>query len=125
MVSDYPAANNAQVDSGLWPTPVVAVASSRFREVPAFYSFDLLRDYWQKILLAEKNQDFLYGYALPFGLHYTPTRIPQGILNATTVVSQSTIIEIVRGIHPEKRETQAEMVDNFDRVLERLQGRSL
>lgn len=123
MMSDYPAAN-AQVESGPWPTRVVAEASSRFREVPVFCSFDLLRGSWQKILSAEEAQDFLYEcFTFRTALH--SNQDAPGHPERHYGVFKPTIIEIVQGIHPERREMQAGMVDNVGRLLERLQGRSL
>ena len=131
MVADYRAAN-AQVELVPWPMPDLEGMASRFRGVPAFCSLDLLQGYWQ-MPLAEEAQN-LFSIVLPSGL-YTPTRVPQGMLNATAFF-QSTMAEILRGIYPERcmvwvddliiwGETQEEMVGNLDGVLARLQARGL
>lgn len=61
----------------------------------ALCSLDILRGYWQ-MPLAEETQN-LFSILLPSKL-YMATKLPQGILNARSSF-QSTMAEIVRGIH--------------------------
>ena len=76
----------------------------------------------------------LFTIVLPSGL-YTPTRVPQGMLNATAFF-QSTMANILSGLLDRTRmvwiddlvvwgSTPGELVDHLDDVLQRLQERGL
>ena len=64
-------------------------------EAKFFGSLYLLQDYWQ-CPLAPKAQD-IFTIATPGGL-YTPTGVPQGILNATSYF-QATLTRVLEGLN--------------------------
>ena len=78
LVSDYQAVNS-QVEQ----SPGVMPNQEDMRELlgaKCFGKLDLLQGYWQMSLAPEAQEVFI---VTPDGL-FTPTRVPQGVLNATT-----------------------------------------
>ena len=60
--------------------PGLEAELGRLRGAGAFATLDLLQGYWQCPLAAEAQE--IFTIATPQGL-FTPTRVPQGVLNAT------------------------------------------
>ena len=61
-----------------------------------FYgSLDLLQGYWQCPLAPEAHE--IFTIATPGGL-YTPTRVPQAILNATSYF-RATLTRVLEGLN--------------------------
>ena len=58
-----------------------------------FWELDMLQGYWQMKLAAEAQE--LFTIATPEGL-FTPTRVPQGVLNATAYF-QGVMTELLAG----------------------------
>ena len=80
LVSDYAAVNDqVEKSQGVMPnqeSDVLDLLSAK-----CFGKIDLLQGYWQ-IPLAEDAQE-IFTITTPFGM-FTPTRVPQGVLNATS-----------------------------------------
>lgn len=64
-------------------------------QATCYGSLDMLQGYWQ-MPLAQDSQEF-FTIAGPGGL-YTPTRVPQGVLNATSYF-QATMTEVLDGLN--------------------------
>ena len=58
-------------------------------------SLDMLQGYWQLPLAPEAEE--IFTIATPEGL-FTPTRVPQGILNATSFF-QATLTQVLAGLN--------------------------
>ena len=56
---------------------------------------DLLKGYWQMPLAEEARE--IFTITTPLGL-FTPTRVPQGVLNATIAYFQGVMTELLVGI---------------------------
>ena len=90
-----------------------------------FGKLDLLQGYWQ-MPLAEKARE-IYTITTPLDL-FTPTRVPQGVLNATTYF-QSVMTELLVGIKSKiwvddvfvYADTEDELLDTLDEILARLE----
>ena len=74
--------------------PRLEEATAGFSGAPALCSRDLLQGYWQMPLGAESQE--LFTIILPSGL-YTPTRVPQKMINATAYF-QSTMAGVLEGL---------------------------
>ena len=64
-------------------------------EARFFSSLDLLQGYWQRPLAPDAQE--MFTIATPGGL-YTPTCVPQGILNATSYL-QATLTRVLKGLN--------------------------
>ena len=97
-MSDYKAVN-AQVEEspGVMPNQeadMVDLLSALF----FFAKLDLLQGYWQMSLAEEARE--IFTITTPLGL-FTPTRVPQGVLNATAYF-QGVMTELLVGIKCKK-----------------------
>ena len=92
LVSDYKAANEqVEKSPGVMPNQeadMVDLLSARF-----FGKLDL-QGYWQMPLAEEARE--IFTITTPLGL-FTPTRVPQGVLNATAYF-QGVMTELLVGI---------------------------
>lgn len=80
MVGDFRAVNS-QHESVPGPTPRKEEQMSRTHGATHFCSLDLLHAHWQMPLTEEAQE--MFTISTPDGL-LTPTRVPQGVLNATS-----------------------------------------
>ena len=92
-MSDYKAVNEqVEKSPGVMPNQeagMVDLLTARF-----FDKLDLLQGYWQMPLAEEARESFTI--TTPLGL-FTPTRVAQGVLNATTYF-QGVMTELLVGI---------------------------
>ncbi|MEP0580138.1 MAG: reverse transcriptase domain-containing protein [Marinobacter sp.] len=124
LVSDYSAVN-AQVEKspGVMPNheDMGDLLGARF-----FGKLDLLQGYWQ-MPLAPEAQD-VFTMATSDGL-FTPTRVPQGVLNATSYF-QGVMTEVLRGLDCKVwvddvfffADTEEALLQLLDDILERLEN---
>ena len=128
LVSDFRAANK-QVEKvpGVMPNPEASMAQL---SAAKFYgSLDLLQGYWQCPLAPEAQE--IFTIATPGGL-YTPKRVPQGILNATSYF-QATLTRILDGLNcfvwvddvVYWGMDEDDLLDTLDLILDRLEGAGL
>ncbi|CAN0182786.1 unnamed protein product [Scytosiphon promiscuus] len=92
LVSDYQAVNS-QVEQ----SPGVMPNHEDMRDLLGakyFGKLDLLQGYWQMPLAPEAQE--IFTIATPEGL-FTPTRVPQGVLNATAYF-QGVMTDLLRGL---------------------------
>ena len=94
MVSDFRAANQ-QVEKVPGVMPNQEASMAKLSEARFCGSLDLLQGYWQCPLSPDVKETFTI--ATP-GELYTPTRVPQGILNATSCL-QATLTRVLEGIN--------------------------
>ena len=91
-MSDYKAVNEqVEKSPGVMPdqeADMVDLLSPRF-----FGKLDLLQGYWQMPLAEEARE--IFTITTPLGL-FTPTRVPQGVLNATAYF-QDVMTELLIG----------------------------
>ena len=98
----------------------------KLSEATFYGSFDLLQGYWQCPLVPKAQQ--IFTIATPGGL-YTPTRVPQGILNATSYF-QSTLKRVLEGLNCTIWVDdviywgldETDLVNTLELILERLEG---
>eukprot|EP00903_Cladosiphon_okamuranus_P011351 g10699.t1 len=125
MVGDFRLVNKA-VEKSPGVMPNQEASMQRLSQATCYGSLDMLQGYWQ-MPLAPESQEF-FTISGPGGL-YTPTRVPQGVLNATAYF-QATMTELLEGLncmvwvddviywgHDED-----DLLDTLDQVLERLEG---
>ena len=93
LVSDYRAVN-ATIEQAAFPMPHLESMPSLFAQAKAFCTLDLLQGYWQMPLRPEAQE--LFTMVTTSGL-FTPTRVPQGVLNATAYF-QSVMHEVLDGL---------------------------
>ena len=79
LVSDYRSVKNTLVQTA-FPMPNRESMSRSFASAKAFCTLDMLQGYWQTPLSPEEQE--LFTMVTTEGL-FTPTRVPQGALNAT------------------------------------------
>ena len=79
LVSDYRAVN-ALIEQNALPMPNLEDVARLFAHATAFCTLDLLQGYWQMPLRRDARE--MFTMVTPGGL-FTPTRVPQGVLNAT------------------------------------------
>ena len=94
MVNDV-RADNQQVEKVPGVMPNQEASMAKLSEVRFYGSLDLLQCYWQ--CPRAPNGQEIYTIATPGGL-YTPTRVPQGILNATSYF-QATNTRVLLGFN--------------------------
>ena len=100
---------------------MVDLLSARF-----FGKLDLLQGYWQMPLAEEARE--IFTITTPLGL-FTPTRVPQGVLNATAYF-QGVMTELLVGIKCKiwvddvffYADTEYELLDTLDEILARLES---
>ena len=93
-MSDFRAANQrVEKVPGVMPNQKASMA--KLSEAQFHGSLDLLQGYWQCPLASEAKE--IFTIATPGGL-YTPTRVPQGILNATSYF-QATLTRVLEGLN--------------------------
>lgn len=124
LVSDYSAVN-AQVEKspGVMPNheDMRDLMGARF-----FGKLDLLQGYWQ-MPLSPEAQD-IFTMATSDGL-FTPTRVPQGVLNATAYF-QGVLTDVLRGLKCKVwvddvfffADTEEALLQQLDDILERLES---
>ena len=90
-----------------------------------FGKLDLLQGYWQMPLAEEARE--IFTITTPLGL-FTPTRVPQGVLNATAYF-QGVMTEFWSGSNAKSgwmmcffMPTQDELLDTIDEILARLES---
>ena len=92
----------------------------------SFGKLDLLQGYWQMPLAEEARE--IFTITTPLGL-FTPTRVPEGVLNATAYF-QGVMTELLVGIKCKIWEddmffyadTEHELLDTIDEILARLES---
>ena len=94
LVSDFRAANQC-VEKVPGVIPIQEANMAKLSEAKFYSSLDLLQGYWQCPLAPEAQE--IFTIATPRGL-YTPTRVPQGILNATSYF-QATLSRVLEGLN--------------------------
>ena len=92
LVSDYRAVNN-MIEPAAYPMPNLERMAKQFSGARAFCTLDLLQGYWQAPLDPDAQE--LFTMVTKEGL-FTPTRVPQGVLNATTYF-QSVMQQVLQG----------------------------
>ena len=100
---------------------MVDLLSARF-----FGKSVLLQGYWQMPLAEEARE--IFTITTPLGL-FTPTRVPQGVLNATAYF-QGVMTELLVGIKCKTwvddvffyADTDDELLDTLDEILARLES---
>ena len=93
-MSDFRAANQrVEKVPGVMPNQEASMA--KLSEAEFYGSLDLLQGYYQCPLAPEAHE--IITIATPGGL-YTPTRVPQGILNATSYF-QATLTRVLEGLN--------------------------
>ena len=94
LVSDFRAANQrVEKVPGVMPNQEASMA--KLSEAKLYGSLILLQGYWQCPMAPEEQE--IFTIATPGGL-YTPTRVPQEILNATSCF-QATLIRVLEGMN--------------------------
>ena len=94
LVSDYRAVNK-QIEKVPGIMPDLEAELGRLRGAGAFATLDFLQCYWQCPSAAEAQE--IFTIATPQGL-FTPTRVPQGVLNATAYF-QATLQRELEGLN--------------------------
>eukprot|EP00903_Cladosiphon_okamuranus_P006086 g5996.t1 len=94
MVGDFRGVNNA-VEKSPGVMPNREESMHRLSEATCYGSLDMLQGYWQMPLAPDSQE--IFTIVGPGGL-YTPTRVPQGVLNATSY-SQATMTELLDGLN--------------------------
>eukprot|EP00752_Nemacystus_decipiens_P002231 g2116.t1 len=92
LVADYRPVN-ARVEQVPAVMPNQEASMAKLSEAKYYGSLDMLQGYWQLPLAPEAQE--LFTISTPDGL-YTPTRVPQGILNATSFF-QATMTQVPEG----------------------------
>ena len=100
---------------------MVDLLSARF-----FGMLDILPGYWQMPLAEEARE--ISTITTPLGL-FTPTRVPQGVLNATAYL-KGILTELLVGIKCKiwvddvffYADTEDELLDTLDEILARLES---
>ena len=125
LVSDYKAVNEqVEKSPGVMPnqeSDMTDLLSARF-----FGKLDLLQGYWQMPLAEEARE--IFTITTPEGL-FTPTRVPQGVLNATAYF-QGVMTELLAGLKCKIwvddvfffADTEDELLDTLDAILARLES---
>ena len=75
--------------------PTQEASTAKLSEAQYYGSLDMLQGYWQLPLAPEAQE--LFTISTPDGL-YTPTRVPHGILNATSFC-QATMTQVLHGLN--------------------------
>ena len=94
LVSDYRAVNK-MVENVPAVMPNQEASMAKLSNAVCFGSLDMLQGYWQMPLAREAQE--IFTIAAPGGL-FTPTRVPQGVLNATAYF-QSVMTEVLDGLN--------------------------
>eukprot|EP00903_Cladosiphon_okamuranus_P017435 g16059.t1 len=94
MVGDFRGVNNA-VEKSPGVMPNQEESMHRLSEATCYGSLDMLQGYWQMPLAPDSQE--IFTIVGPGGL-YTPTRVPQGVLNATSYF-QATMTELLDGLN--------------------------
>ena len=93
MVADYRAVNQL-VEQAAMPMPRLEELGMLLGGAAAFCTLDMIQGYWQMPLHESARE--LFTMVTTGGL-YTPTRVPQGVLNATAYF-QATMAEVLTGL---------------------------
>ena len=94
LVNDYRAVNK-KIEKVLGVMPNQEAEMVDLRGATCFGKLDMLQGYWQMPLAAEAQE--MFTIAAPEGL-FTPTRVPQGVLNATAYF-QGVMTELLTGLN--------------------------
>eukprot|EP00903_Cladosiphon_okamuranus_P017345 g15980.t1 len=94
MVGDFRSVNKV-VEKSPGVMPNQEACMQRLSEATCYGSLDMLQGYWQMPLAPESQE--MFTIVGPGGL-YTPTRVPQGVLNATSYF-QATMTELLDGLN--------------------------
>ena len=125
MVGDYRAANR-QIEKSPGPMPDLEASMQRLSQASCYGSLDMLQGYWLMPLDPEAQE--IFTMVGPGGL-YSPTRAPQGVLNATSYY-QGTMTDVLHGLNcliwvddiVYWGDTEEEMLNTLDLILERLES---
>ena len=124
LVSDYRQVN-AQVEQVPAVMPNQEASMAKLSEARFYGSLDMLQGYWQLPLAPEAQE--IFTIATPEGL-FTPTRVPQGILNATSFF-QATLTQVLAGLNCMVwvddvvywGVDEDDLLDTLDKILARLE----
>ena len=94
LVSDYRAVNK-QIEKALGVIPNQEAERADLQGATCFGKLDMLQGYWQMPLAVEAQE--VFTITTPEDL-FTPTRVPQGVLNAT-VYFQGVVTEVLAGLN--------------------------
>ena len=128
MVADY-RANNQQIEQAAMSIPRLEELGYFLRGVGAFYTLDMIQGYSQAPL--HETAQEMFTMVTTGGL-FTPTRVPQRVLNATAYF-QAIMSEVLEGLAERVRlvwvddvviwgRDAAELVARLKAVLARLEG---
>ena len=131
LVADYRAVN-ATIEPAAFPMPNLESMPGLFAQAQAFCTLDLLQGYWQMPLDPQAQE--LFTMVTTEGL-YTPTRVPQGVLNATAYF-QGVMQKVLSGLVNEIclvwvddvviwGNSDSELLERLERVLTRLMEHGL
>eukprot|EP00903_Cladosiphon_okamuranus_P015275 g14116.t1 len=125
LVSDFRAVNKV-VEKNPGVMPNLEASMQRLGKATCYGSLDMLQGYWQ-MPLAPASQE-IFTIVGPGGL-YTPTRVPQGVLNATSYF-QSTMTTLLEGLNCMVwvddviywGHSEDDLLDTLEQILDRLAG---
>ena len=131
MVADYRAVN-ATIEQAAFPMPHLESMPGLFARAKAFCTLDLFQGYWQMPLSPDAQESFTMVTTQSL---YTPTRVPQGVLNATAYF-QGVMHQVLEGLINAVclvwvddvviwGSSAVELLDRVERVLGRLMERGL
>ena len=131
MVADYRAVNQL-VEQAAMPMPRLEELGMLLKGSGAFCTLDMIQGYWQTPL--HESAQELFTMVTTGGL-FTPTRVPQGVLNATSYF-QASMAEILDGMIGKKclvwvddiviwAKDSKELLETLGEVLRRLAERGL
>ena len=124
---------NDQVEKVPWPHPHLEEVQGFFEGTTCWATFDLLQGYWQMALHEDTQEAFTMGTQ---GDLYTPTRVPQGVQNATGHFQATMEHEVLDGMIGEeyfiwvddiviRGRTPRELLLNVVKMLQRLTKKGL